>query len=225
VDHTEVLILQEKSLKVAKSMLRRWNVVLPPDELKSLVNLSIAEVLPKFDASKGTSIITFLYYHLKGALIKHIQETVSQQSEQLSEEAYLEFQAFENHTSEVSFVSESPEEEIINKQLTKIYDEALGTLSDLERELIRLNLEEGIKVQQIAKQLGFSRSYLSRLKSQALYRLCSELTKRTGLQDTYKALNKLLNLEKEDYVRRARKFKRVPRRRFSKNWIKTKVKF
>ncbi|MCS6894482.1 MAG: sigma-70 family RNA polymerase sigma factor, partial [Deltaproteobacteria bacterium] len=157
------------------------------DEIISVVNLSVAEAINKFDPNRGAGIVTFLYYHLKGNLIKYIDERKKNQ-EMYVEELGLDFYNYNQADTTLNIYDSNlanPENELERKEENELYSRALNQLTDLERELVQLNLEEGYKVQQIAKQLGLSRSYLSKLKHQALRKICFYLGRTLDLKELH----------------------------------------
>ena len=70
----EDLITQSrlKARKLARSILRKWNARLDLQEVDSIVDLSLCEAAHRFDPSVGASFMTFLFYHLRGNLIRTI---------------------------------------------------------------------------------------------------------------------------------------------------------
>lgn len=178
--------LYDQALKIAKSLLTKWGAVIESDELSSLVNLSIAEALSRFDPSKGASIITFLYYHLKGNVIKIIEERKSC-LEFSGDETFMNY-SFNNHGDSSLIDRTNPEDLCEQKQLNDRFYNALDQLSDLEKQLLILNLEHGYKVQHIAKKLGLSRSYLSKIKHAALRKVCMQIGLNEDLKDLLHSL-------------------------------------
>ncbi|MCX7953028.1 MAG: sigma-70 family RNA polymerase sigma factor [Deltaproteobacteria bacterium] len=210
--------LHIQCLKVAKSLLKKWNSTIEQEEIDGIVNLSLAEALNKFDPTKGTSIITFLYYHLKGNLIKHIEATVKNKEVPI-EEAGIDFynsKLVDEHCVIDTQLVYDPEKNLDRKQIMERFYEALENLSDLERKVLTLNLEEGMKVQHIAKKLNLSRSYLSRLKHQALKRVCLHLARTANLKELH--FGKIFDIGEER--RRKDKPRRMKQKRFKQKFAK-----
>src|SRR5690349_3051107 len=61
-----------KARKLGRSILRKWNARLDLQEVDSIVDLSLCEAAARFDPSVGASFLTFLFYHLRGNLIRAI---------------------------------------------------------------------------------------------------------------------------------------------------------
>lgn len=208
----DLKLLRVQATKVAKSILKRWNSVVDEEELDSVINLSLAEVLDKYDQSKGASIVTYMYYHLRGNLAKLIDERVNN-SELSMETSGLEY--YGNIASQDvdydGIDSESyldPHEALERKQARKLYNEALESLSELERTLLNMNLEDGLKVQQIARQLKLSRSYLSRIKHQALRKVMFYIANHMEIKD----LHHISLIPSDEPARRGKKSRRTHRR-------------
>ncbi len=201
--------LYSQSLKIARSLLAKWGASIEEEELTSIVNLSLAEALNRYDPSKGAAIITFLYYHLKGNLVKHIEEKKVCQ-EFISEQIEIDY--FSRGETNVT-VSEkvNPEEIFEEKEANQNFYRALDTLTELEKQLLILNLEYGYKVQHIAKKLGLSRSYLSKLKYAALKKVCMHLGFELDLPEILKntissTSSEVRRKQKRSRVRKSKKF-------------------
>jgi len=70
----EALIIKYrlKARKIGRSILRRWHARMDLDEVDSLVDLSLCEAVKRFNPNKGASFMTFLFYHLKGNLVRSV---------------------------------------------------------------------------------------------------------------------------------------------------------
>src|SRR3990167_8004194 len=74
VSAKEKLILEYRAnaRKLSRSMLRRWHARLDLEEVDSLVVLSLCEAAARYGPNKGASFMTFLYYHLRGCLVRAV---------------------------------------------------------------------------------------------------------------------------------------------------------
>lgn len=191
IEEKNDLILEnrEQGQKIACSILRKWGCRIELDEVESIVDLSLCEAVKHFDPDKGTSFITFLYYHLRGNLIRTINKRATQsplpleftdenlESGFIGKERINQAEAFEVMGSERVT---QPEALCEHKQLYKIAEEACNKLTDLEKQIIfNIYLQE-TQVTKLAKDLKYSRCHISRLKTSAIKKLRSEVTRITG---------------------------------------------
>src|SRR5690348_15064745 len=67
-----VLRYRMKARKLARSILRKWHSRLDLQEVDSIVDLSLCEAVARYNPAKGASFMTFLFYHLRGNLIRAV---------------------------------------------------------------------------------------------------------------------------------------------------------
>jgi RNA polymerase sigma factor (sigma-70 family) len=167
---------------VARSMLRRWGVMMPPEQLYSIVGDSLSEAANRFDKAKGASFNTFFYYHLRGALLKEMEQLFRRKNNlvlmsELSNdeggcpEAYLAKQT----QNAVKRSDPTPEELLHEKQVAELCWDACSSLDELEQEVINRHIVEEEALTDIASELGYSRCHISRVKSKALGSLARRL--------------------------------------------------
>lgn len=186
-----ILSSRKQGRKIACSILRKWNCRLELEEIDSIVDLSLCEAVKHFNPDKGVSFITFLFYHLRGNLIRTINGLANRPS------AAMEFNddSFESgfigkerintadlHETFAASNHKGPEEESEDKQLYQIAEKACKSLSDLEREVIFSVYLQEEQVTQIAKDLKYSRCHISRLKTAAVDKLRSEVSRLSDLE-------------------------------------------
>ena len=173
-----VLAYRNKARKLALSMLRRWHARLPLDELYSVVDLTLCEAGRLYNPKKGASFITFMFYHLRGNLIRAITAAATAnvapvaQGEGQEESAEGE----ESHGATAMDIAESlrssdfatPDDVLYRKEIIRLTREACAELEDVEREIVeRLFIGEE-QVVDIARSMGYSRCHVSRIKKDAL---------------------------------------------------------
>ncbi|MBL7662084.1 sigma-70 family RNA polymerase sigma factor [bacterium] len=176
----EKLILEHRdnARKLARSMLRRWRVRLPYEELDSIVDLTLCESALRFSPEHGAGFMTFLFYHLRGYLVRAVSSAV--QNTQFmngvhtttdDETIHLspEGACFGNHQVE------SPETILIRKENISSTRTACSGLDSLEQEVIIRSFENDESLVDIAKSLGYSRCHISRVKRRALEQLQGSL--------------------------------------------------
>ena len=193
-DDRDALVIEFrlKARKLARSILRKWHARLDLQEVDSIVDLSLCEAVRRFDPTKGASFMTFLYYHLRGNLIRTVSSaatasgyTSTEESEE--GESELKYSARAVNAVEVaealsgSEVS-TPDEVLFKKELIELSREACQKLDTLERQVIeRLFIGEE-QLMDIAHSLGYSRCHISRVKKKALESLQAEMQQSLGIK-------------------------------------------
>jgi len=177
-----IIEYQVKARKMAFSILRRWHARLDLQEVHSIVDLSLCEAMKRFNPNKGASFITFLFYHLRGNLIRGVTTAAKQNVIPLADldSQFAAAEEGESHSESKSItaveVAEAlsnrecpmPDEILLKKELVRASLEACNKLDKLEREvLFRIYLNEE-QLLDVASDLGYSRCHISRVKRKAL---------------------------------------------------------
>lgn len=162
--------------RLAKSFLRRWRMSLPSSYITSVVGLSLTEAANRFDPSRGVNFKTFFFYHLKGILVKEVRKEIdSERSIQYNcEDGSIPDHMFEETSDSwpVSAVDRyTPERLVQRRQLMRIVWKACSRLDELEQEVLLRHYIQEQSMTDIAKELGYSRCHISRVKSFALVKL------------------------------------------------------
>lgn len=185
-----------KARKLARSILRKWHSRLDLQEVDSIVDLSLCEAVRRYNPAFGASFITFLYYHMRGNLIRAVADAASLNLIPVTD-AELESTANGEVGSngdrrganaiEIAQALNSedfplPDERLMKKELVMLSNEACGKLDALEREVIeRIYLKEQQLID-VASQLGYSRCHISRVKRKALETLYTDLATSLDLE-------------------------------------------
>ena len=190
----EALIIKYrlKARKLGRSILRRWHARLDLEEVDSIVDLSLCEAVKRFDATKGASFMTFLFYHLKGNLVRAVATAANAHTiplftvdaaevERAEREHFTGFQHRGLNASEVAEALCSqevpmPDEALWRKELTGKSADACQKLDALEKEIIKRIFIQEQQIMDIAATLGYSRCHISRVKKKALETLHGELS-------------------------------------------------
>jgi len=182
VPHEELILeYRTKARKLGRSILRRWQARLDLEEVDSVVDLSLCEAVQRFDPSKGASFMTFLYYHLKGNLIRTVtaaaqanfvpgQEIESRKGEDPKVITALDVVEAISGTDQ-----RNPDDLLLQKELIDLSKDACTRLDPLEREVIERLYLQGEQLIKIASSLGYSRCHISRVKKKALENLQEEM--------------------------------------------------
>ena len=195
-DEREELVVTHriKARKLARSILRKWHARLDLQEVDSIVDLSLCEAVRRYNPAFGASFITFLYYHMRGNLIRAVTDAASQNTIPVPD-AELEITmnaeagsirmgmtAIEVAEALSSEHSPLPDESLFKKELVSLSSGACAKLDDLEREVIyRIYLQEQQLID-VATQLGYSRCHISRVKKKALEVLYGDLAESLELE-------------------------------------------
>jgi RNA polymerase sigma factor (sigma-70 family) len=187
-----VLKYRVKARKLARCILRQWHSRLDLEDVDSVVDLSLVESARRFDPSYGASFMTFLYFHLRGNLIRAVSEAVTGNGviDAEDEDSHRTISGAPNprtkakvaRASDVNEVyynsaeNTTPDEVLQQSEIARITRKACEKLDPLEREIIvRIFLDEQQLVN-VAESLGFSRCHISRVKKRALEALALHLS-------------------------------------------------
>lgn len=190
----EALVIEYrlKARKLARSILRKWHARLDLEEVDSVVDLSLCEAVRRFDPRKGASFMTFLFYHLRGNLIRVVTAAAmanmvpmgsaealegndAQRGDRQRGVTYRGANAIEVAEALCNYDCSLPDEILFKKELVGLSQEACSRLDNLEREVIQRIYIEGQQLMDIAKVLGYSRCHISRVKKKALETLQRDL--------------------------------------------------
>jgi len=182
--HSLILDHRENGKKLARSIMKKWGASIPQEEIDSLVDFTLCEAAQRYDASKGASFVTFLFYYLRGQLIRAVNTATSEQNlyytllmvsgEELPEHAkMLEDDSFAQlpETFYANSISKTPEELLLQKESYQICNSAKQQLDELESTVLNRSYENDEALVDIAKSLGYSRCHISRVKQAALEQL------------------------------------------------------
>ncbi len=216
-----------KARKLGRSILRRWHSRMDLDEVDSLVDLSLCEAVKRFNPDKGASFMTFLFYHLKGNLVRAVTAAaastalpvrLAELGEAFADEAETASLAAQPmNAAEIAEAVTSqdaplPDEALWRKQLSDCSANACEKLDALEREIIKRIFVHEQQIIDIATALGYSRCHISRVKKKALDTLHDELSLVMN-QDDYARLAHAEREESDDIQARVAGRKEIHRRR------------
>lgn len=212
---------REQAQKLARSILRKWNSRIEIDELESCVDLSLCEAIRKFDPNKGASFITFLFYHLRGNLIRTVSglatlnlipvdESELEEGIERRGTAFRGMTAMDAAEAVCAYDSAQPDELLYKKQLVTFSRDGLARLDALEREVLERIYCEGEALMSVAHSLGYSRCHISRVKKRALETLSQFME--VSLDGASKDASEIeIEQQKSSIVERRRIHRRRPR--------------
>ncbi len=184
-----VLEYRMKARKLARSILRKWHARLDLQEVDSVVDLSLCEAVRRYNPNKGASFMTFLFYHMRGNLIRAVAaaatanavpyaaaETEEGAGQQADQASYRGVNAIEIAEALCSHDYVMPDENLLKKEMVSISQDACEKLDSLEKEVIyRIYIQEQ-QLMDIASSLGYSRCHISRVKKKALETLYGDMS-------------------------------------------------
>lgn len=189
-----ILDHRENGRKLARSMLGKWRVRMPADEIDSVVDLTLCEAAIRFDETKGASFMTFFFYHLRGHLVRTVTEAAQSTNIFLafaeksgidarewnaeSEQALLAYMP--DHLNYHGIDSENPESLYLRKEKMKVTRDSCASLDALELEVLERSYAKEESLVSVAKTLGYSRCHISRVKKRALEKVKDALQKISG---------------------------------------------
>lgn len=167
--------------RLARSFLNRWRVRMNQAEVTSVVGMALCEAANRFDVSRGVSFKTFLFYHLRGLLIKEIIRLIE---DQRSSKIVAQLESGETAPPDLSsaegwplpvYETKTPEKLLQRQQIAKACWQACSELDDLEKDVVLRFFVYDEPLNQIAEELGYCRCHISRVKSRALATLSRRL--------------------------------------------------
>ena len=75
--HALILEHRESARKVARTILRKWNVVMGADEIDSAADLALCEAAHGYRPKASATFMTYLFYFIKGCLSRAIHSNLS----------------------------------------------------------------------------------------------------------------------------------------------------
>lgn len=182
----EEIILEhrEHGRRLAWSFLSSWRVRLHHDEVTSIVGAALCEAAYRFDESRGVAFKTFLFYHLRGMLLKEIARAVSEQRvlQYVPGSSLTETHGSEGASQplpESQIIDQDDPEKLVERQeLANICLEACRELDELEKEIVLRHYVYDEPLIDIAEDLQYCRCHISRVKSRGLGKLEVRLRER-----------------------------------------------
>ncbi len=183
--HALIVDNYESGKRLAWSFLNRWRVRIEEDEVTSITGAALCEAAQRFKKELGVNFRTFLFYYLRGMLLKEITRRVQDQKfrapmiqsfQEANDDARgVSLENFVAPHAQVHEEFRNPEEILERKETLKLCREATQGLDVLEQKVLERFFAEDESVVDIAKSLGYCRCHISRVKSKALSTLSEKL--------------------------------------------------
>lgn len=195
-DEIESLILQYRAnaRKLSRSILRRWRSRLELEELDSLVDLALCEAARRYNPAKGASFMTFLFYHLRGCLVRAVDtaanlNTIPAASFEINElsadqdgDGFISGSASDIAQALCNHEHVLPDEILYKREVAGLSNSACERLDALEQEVVYRIYALEQPLVDIARTLGYSRCHISRVKKKALEVLFDHLAPSLGME-------------------------------------------
>lgn len=172
-------ILIERNLRLVAHIVKKYhNTGKDQDDLISIGTIGLIKAIATFDRKKGTRLATYAARCIDNEILMTIRSNKKTRSEVSLQDPI----GIDKEGSEISLIDilGSEADDVIDEvdlkiQVKKLYKKMGNCLKDREKIIILLRYgltSEGCKTQrEIAKRLGISRSYVSRLEKRAVKKL------------------------------------------------------
>lgn len=164
-----ILANREAAQRMGFSLLRRWNARLEREEVISIIDLALARAARRYRSDMGSQFLSFSYFFVKAAIVDEIarrkrnQETPCDTILDDTEKAAM---------SEIGMGQPAcPENSFFSSERRDLIAAAVTTLPEIERDIILRSFVMDQEVTSIARELGYSRGHVSRLKQRALAKI------------------------------------------------------
>ena len=186
-----VLEHRENGRKLGRSILRKWRVRMPSEEVDSIVDLALCEAAKRYCPNKGAAFMTVFFYHLRGHLVRSVSKAAHQGNIFMAFAAGTGIEASEWHDIDAEVLwgyvpdesvfgrkeVETPENKVLRNEKINECRQALSKLDDLEKQILIRSYQKEQPLVDIAKTLGYSRCHISRVKKSALVQMKANLSK------------------------------------------------
>lgn len=176
-------ILIERNLRLVAHIVKKYGSCgNDSDDLISIGTIGLIKAISTFNMDKGTRLATYAARCIENEILMQIRATKKIQNEVSLQDPI----GVDKEGNEITLIdlisndSESVVDEVeLKMQVKKLYSKMKGTLKNREKVVLELRygLQNGSSKTQreIAKMLGISRSYVSRIEKKAIKKLSKEL--------------------------------------------------
>jgi RNA polymerase sporulation-specific sigma factor len=175
-------ILIERNLRLVAHVAKKYNSAnADQEDLISIGTIGLIKGINSFNISKGARLSTYISRCIENEILMYLRST-----KKLGAEVYLEDtigKDKDDNTVTLKEVLENNEKNIedevdLKLKVKKLYDKIKEVLKDREKTIIELrfglNGDKPKTQKQIAKMMGISRSYVSRIETKAIGKLAQE---------------------------------------------------
>lgn len=176
-------ILIERNLRLVAHVAKKYSTAkVEQDDLISIGTIGLIKGINSFKMEKGARLSTYVSRCIDNEILMHLRAT-----KKLGAEVYLNEPIGKDKDDNVVILQEvlennerNIEEEVdIKLKIKKLYEKMKNLLKDREKKILELRFGLGgnkPKTQnEIAKSMGISRSYVSRIETKAIQKLAKEM--------------------------------------------------
>lgn len=176
-------ILIERNLRLVAHVCKKYsNSNVDQDDLISIGSIGLIKGINSFKPEKGARLSTYVSRCIDNEILMHFRTT-----KKLNAEVFLDEPIGKDKDDNVITLQEilenderSVEDSVDLKiKIKLLYEKMKSILKDRERTILELRFGlNGTKAKtqiEIAKELGISRSYVSRIETKAIYKLSKEI--------------------------------------------------
>lgn len=176
-------ILIERNLRLVAHVAKKYSISnVDTDDLISIGSIGLIKGINSFNVDKGSKLSTYISRCIDNEILMYLRST-----KKLQNEVYLNDTIGEDKDSNVVTLQEVlvADEKTIDEQvdlklqIKKLYDKISSILKERERTIINLRFGlDGNKPKtqnEIAQEMGISRSYVSRIETKAIGKLAKEI--------------------------------------------------
>jgi RNA polymerase sporulation-specific sigma factor len=176
-------VLVERNLRLVAHIVKKYNAGRNDcDDLISVGTIGLIKAISTFDQHKGTRLATYAARCIENEILMQIRSTKKMQSEVSLQDPI----GTDREGNEITLIdvigneTESIVDEVeLKMQVKKLYNKMKAVLKKREKTVLELRyglLNGSVKTQrEIAKMLGISRSYVSRIEKKAIKKLSRAL--------------------------------------------------
>ena len=175
-------ILIERNLRLVAHVAKKYNSAnADQEDLISIGTIGLIKGINSFNISKGARLSTYISRCIENEILMYLRST-----KKLGAEVYLEDtigKDKDDNSVTLKEVLENNEKNIedevdLKLKVKKLYNKIKEVLKDREKTIIELrfglNGDKPKNQKQIAKMMGISRSYVSRIETKAIGKLAQE---------------------------------------------------
>ncbi|HEX4772155.1 MAG TPA: sigma-70 family RNA polymerase sigma factor [Bryobacteraceae bacterium] len=176
---------------VAAELLARFPAHVDRQDVMAAAEYGLVQAANTYDPGKGVAFTTFAYYRIRGAVFDLLRETIkSARFEAAANEYMMDYSAGGGIPSDAEvktvatgivasyFLSidpspgspsaEAPIDTLLRQEQEKGIRNALKTLPEKNRKVLEAYYFEDLTLEEIGKQLGLSKSWVSRMHAKGL---------------------------------------------------------
>ncbi len=184
-EHARDLLIEHNLRLVAHIVKKFENTREDTEDLISIGTIGLIKAIESYSDGKGTKLATYAARCIENEILMHLR-ALKKVKKDVSLHDPIGTDKEGNEITLIDVLQEEGEDIVdviqTNMEKTQIY-KFIHVLDDREKEVIvgrfGLNLEEERTQREIAKELGISRSYVSRIEKRALMKLFHEFYKQS----------------------------------------------